>query len=261
MTRPEQSTAVRPAGRPEPGRAAAHPEPNADAARPSTSGPSSTRSVERALGLLAHVCESAPTSLSECARAVGLSPTTALRLLRTLEVLDFVSRDPGGDFHPGALSFRFGAAALGRNQMIKAAEPALQRLCARCGESTYLAITSGPDRAVYIAMAEGTYSIRHAGWVGRTVPLETTAIGAVLQGRTPEWGYVVVRSSVEEDVTAIAAPITWIGGVAGALNVVGPSYRLDPERSRDVGKAVAAEARTIARTLFPTHDTSEVTSR
>jgi DNA-binding IclR family transcriptional regulator len=176
-------------------------------------------------------------------------------------VLDFVSRDAGGDFHPGARSFRFGAAALGRNQMIKAAEAALQRLCARCGESTYLAIGSGPDRAVYIAMAEGTFSIRHAGWVGRTVPLEGTAIGAALQGDIPECGYVVVRSSVEEDVTAIAAPIRWIGGIAGALNVVGPSYRLDPQRSRDVGIAVAAEARTIARTLYPTHDTSEVTSR
>jgi DNA-binding IclR family transcriptional regulator len=261
MARRNHSIAVRPVGRPEPARAAGHPDPDADPARSSAAGPSSTRSVERALGLLAHVCESAPTSLSACARAVGLSPTTALRLLRTLEVLDFVSRDPGGDFHPGALSFRFGAAALGRNQMIKAAQPALQRLCGGCGESAYLAITSGPDRAVYIAMAEGTFSIRHAGWVGRTVPLDGTAIGAALEGRIPECGYVVVRSSVEEDVTAIAAPIMWIGGIAGALNVVGPSYRLDPERSRDVGVAVAAEARTIARTLFPTDDTSEVTSR
>jgi DNA-binding IclR family transcriptional regulator len=176
-------------------------------------------------------------------------------------VLDFVSRDAGGDFHPGSRSFRFGAAALGRNQMIKAAEPALRRLSAGCGESAYLGITSGPDRAVYIAMAEGTFSIRHAGWVGRTVPLDGTAVGACLQGHTPEGGYVVVRSSVEKDVTAIAAPITWIGGIAGALNVVGPSYRLDTERSRDVGVAVAAEARTIGQTLFPTHDTSEVTRR
>jgi len=225
------------------------------------SGASSTRSVERALGLLAHVCDSAPTSLSACARAVGLSPTTALRLLRTLERLEFVTRDGDGDFHPGSRAFRFGAAALGRNQMVRAAEPALQRLCERCGESAYLGITGPRDRAVYIAMAEGTFSIRHAGWVGRTVPLGGTAIGAALQGRTPECGYVVVRSSVEDDVTAIAAPIQWTGGIAGALNVVGPSYRLDPERSRDVGAAVAAEARTIARTLFPTHHTSEVSSR
>ena len=224
-------------------------------------GASSTRSVERALGLLAHVCESAPTSLSECARAVGLSPTTALRLLRTLEALDFVSRDASGDFHPGSLAFRFGAAALGRNQMVKAAEPALRRLSAQCGESSYLGIPTGGDRVVYIAMAEGTFSIRHSGWVGRTVPVAGTAVGAALQGRTPECGYVVVRSSVERDVTAIAAPIIWAGGIAGALNVVGPSYRLDPERSGDVGVAVVAEARTIAQTLYPTHHSNEVTSR
>jgi urocanate hydratase len=251
MARPARSTTVPASGPASPGgdRTASAP------------GAAATRSVERALGLLAHVCESAPVSLSECAKVVGLSPTTALRLLRTLEGLDFVSRDAGGDFHPGSLAFRFGAIALGRNQMVKAAEPALERLSVQCGESAYLGIAGRSDEAVYIAMAEGTFSIRHAGWVGRTVPVDRTAIGAALQGRTPECGYVVVRSKVEEDVTAIAAPIAWTGGIAGALNVVGPSYRLDQQRSRDVGEAVAAEARTIARTLFPTHHTNEVTSR
>ena len=252
MTRPAPSAPIRTAG---------HPSPSADRSPAPASGAAATRAGARALDLLAHVCESAPTSLSACAKAVALSPTTALRLLRTLEVLDFVRRDEGGDFHPGSRAFRFGAVALGRNQMVKVAEPALQRLSAQCGESAYLGIAGRPDEAVYIAMAEGTFSIRHAGWVGRTVPLAGTALGAALQGRTPECGYVVVRSRVEEDVTAIAAPIAWIGGIAGALNVVGPSYRLDPERSRDVGAAVAAEARTIARTLFPTHHTNEVTSR
>jgi len=256
MTRPARPTATRTSAVRTAGHAAA------GAGRGSAApGAAATRSVERALGLLAHVCESAPTSLSECAKAVGLSPTTALRLLRTLEGLDFVSRDEGGDFHPGSLAVRFGAVALGRNQMVKVAEPALRRLSVDCGESAYLGIAGRPDEAVYIAMAEGTFSIRHAGWVGRTVPVDRTAIGAALQGRTPECGYVVVRSKVEEDVTAIAAPIAWLGGIAGALNVVGPSYRLDLKRSRDVGEAVAAEARTIARTLFPTHHTNEVTSR
>lgn len=255
MARSARPAPVRAAGRTA-GHAAA-----AAARGPSTPGAAATRSVERALGLLAHVCESSPTSLSECAKALGLSPTTALRLLRTLEGLDFVSRDEGGDFHPGSLAFRFGALALGRNQMVKVAEPALRRLSVECGESAYLGIAGQADEAVYIAMAEGTFSIRHAGWVGRTVPVDRTAIGAALQGRTPECGYVVVRSKVEEDVTAIAAPIAWLGGIAGALNVVGPSYRLDLKRSRDVGEAVAAEARTIARTLFPTHHTNEVTSR
>ncbi len=256
MARPARPTVVRTAAVRTAGHAAA------GAGRGSSApGAAATRSVERALALLAHVCESAPTSLSECAKAVDLSPTTALRLLRTLEGLDFVSRDEGGDFHPGSLAFRFGAVALGRNQMVKVAEPALRRLSVECGESAYLGIAGRPDEAVYIAMAEGTFSIRHAGWVGRTVPVDRTAIGAALQGRTPECGYVVVRSKVEKDVTAIAAPIAWLGGIAGALNVVGPSYRLDLKRSRDVGEAVAAEARTIARTLFPTHHTNEVTSR
>ena len=46
--------------------------------------PSPTRAVDRALALLATVCDGAAPSLSECARVNDLSPSTALRLLRTL---------------------------------------------------------------------------------------------------------------------------------------------------------------------------------
>ena len=45
----------------------------------------STRTVERALALLATICDRGGANLADSARECDLAPSTALRLLRTLE--------------------------------------------------------------------------------------------------------------------------------------------------------------------------------
>ena len=205
-----------------------------------------TRTVERALGLLALVCDEGSISLSDSARSAGLAPSTALRLLRTLESGGFVRRDSDGMFHAGPRIIQIGAIALGRQELVKAAEPALRRIVKASGETSYLSIRGAGDRALYIGMVEGTHAVRHTGWVGRTIPLDGTAAGAVLLGDVPDCGYTVVRSSVEPDVSSVAAPITWAGGVAGALSVVGPTYRIDAERAEAFGRIVSEEARALS---------------
>src|SRR5437867_5228254 len=109
------------------------------------SGPS-TRSVERALALLATVCESETLTLTECARATHLAPSTALRLLRSLEQTGFVHRDDDGGFGPGPRLFQLGAAALGRQALTRLADPALRRIVALTGESAYLSMV-GPGES------------------------------------------------------------------------------------------------------------------
>lgn len=208
--------------------------------------PSPTRTVERALSLLAEVCSVPALSLADCARRVELAPSTALRLLRTLESAEFVARDARGNFHAGPRLIQLGATALGRESLVRTAEPALARLVGASGESAYISILGPGETALYVGMVEGTHAVRHAGWVGRTVPLEGTAVGAALRGEVPEAGYVVRVSSVEDDVTAIAAPIRRPAGVAGVLSLVGPAYRIDAEKCRALGELVAREARAIA---------------
>lgn len=205
-----------------------------------------TRTVERALGLLAVVCDEGSISLSDSARSAGLAPSTALRLLRTLESAGFVRRDHDGMFHAGPRIIQIGALALGRQELVKAAEPALRRIVKASGETSYLSIRGAGDRALYIGMVEGTHAVRHTSWVGRTIPLDGTAVGAVLLGGVPDCGYMVMRSSVEPDVSSVAAPITWPGGVAGALSVAGPTYRIDAERAEAFGRIVSEEARALS---------------
>jgi IclR family transcriptional regulator, acetate operon repressor len=209
----------------------------------------STRTVDRALELLAEVCAEGAIGLSECARRTGLPLSTALRLLRTLESSGFVRRDPGGSFSAGARLIQLGAYALGRESLVRLAQPALRRIVAATGESTYLATRGPRDTAIYIAMVEGTYSVRHTSWVGRSVPLANLAVGRALSDDAHDSPYVAERDRYEPGVTAIAATIHWAGGIAGALSVLGPTYRIDDDTMHEYGRIVSAEAHAIGEQL------------
>src|SRR3954464_2668121 len=108
------------------------------------------RTVERALDLLALVCEGGAPSLSECARRSQLPASTALRLLRTLEVRGFVHRDADGGFIPRTRVLQGGAAAIGRELLVGLSPPGLQRIVEMTGESSYLSMRGPGDTAVYV---------------------------------------------------------------------------------------------------------------
>lgn len=206
------------------------------------------RTVERALGLLAEVSTGTGPTLSQCARSTGLAPSTALRLLRTLEATGFIEKH-GATYHPGTRLIQLGALALGRQSLVSQVRPGLQRIVEQTGESTYFVISGAQHTAVYVAMVEGTHAIRHTSWVGRAIDLEDLAVEQALAGTVPPCGYVAQRDRDAPDVTAIAAPVRWAGGVAGALNLLGPTYRIDEQTMHTYGAIVAAEAGALGRQL------------
>jgi urocanate hydratase len=209
----------------------------------------STRTVERALTVLAEVCSETSLSLSECARRASLPPSTALRLLRTLEASGFVQRGTDGSYSAGIRVIQLGAAALGRQSLVRLTEPGLRRIVARTGESAYVAIRGPEDTAVFIAVVEGTHPVRHTSWVGRALPLGELAVGRALRGDVGPDGYAVHRDPDSPDVTGIAAPVEWSGGIAAALNLVGPTYRIDETTVHEYGVIVRDEARAVAAQL------------
>ena len=220
----------------------------ARAATRAAGGPSApgTRTVERALALLSVVTES-PTSLSDCARLTSLPPSTALRLLRTLEAAGFASRDASGDFAAGPRMIQLGATSLGTHELTRVSKPSLDRIVQATGESTYLSVRGVGDTALYVALAEGTHAVRHTSWVGRAIPMTGLAVGRALTGDVPEQdGYVAERDLGEPDVTAIVAPIRSRGGVIGALSVLGPTYRIDEETMHRYGRVVAEESNRLS---------------
>ena len=207
---------------------------------------SSTRTVERALALLAIVCDTGGAGLAECARESELATSTALRLLRTLEANGFVRRDAEGTYRPGARVVQLGTQALSNEALVRHCHEEMRDLVEVTGESVYLSIEGHRSTALYISIVEGTHSVRHTSWVGRTVPLERSASGHVLMGETPASGYVVVERGIEPDVTAIAAPVHSGDAVVASLSLVIPSYRMNELLIIQYGKALAAGAKRLS---------------
>ena len=208
----------------------------------------STRTVDRALALLATVCERSGANLVDTARDCDLAPSTALRLLRTLETSGFVCKDELGMYRPGPRIIQLGAQALSNESLIDLAKAAMEELATDTGESVYLSVEGHAATALYIGIVEGTHSVRHASWVGRTVRLETSAAGHALRGKVPDDGYVVVERGVETDVTAIACPVYSQARIVAALSLVVPSYRLTASQAKRHGRMlVSASADVSAR--------------
>ncbi|MFT4043599.1 MAG: IclR family transcriptional regulator [Gordonia sp. (in: high G+C Gram-positive bacteria)] len=212
----------------------------------------STRTVERALALLASICEHGGLNLVDAARECGLATSTALRLLRTLENVGFVTRDEAGAYRAGSRIIQIGAQALSDESLIDIARPAMEELVEATGESVYLSVDGHADTALYIAIVEGTHSVRHASWVGRSIPRDTSAAGFALRGKVNDDGFVVVARGVESDVTAIACPVYSQHRIVAALSLVIPSYRItDRETHRYGHMLIDAAAEVAARVSGP----------
>lgn len=201
------------------------------------------RGVGRAFELLELVVGAGEMTLSAAAERVGLTPTTTLRHLRALESLGYLRRGADGSFAAGPAVWQLAARARDAGPLallVTAAQPILDELTAATGESSYLAVAEATE-ALYLATSESTRSIRHVGWVGRTVPLAGTAVGAALAGAD---GAQFRTSTIEPDIAAVARAVTLGGRAVAALSVIGPIHRFGEP---DVDAIAAAVGRAVHR--------------
>ncbi len=211
------------------------------------------RSIERVLDLLEIVLAEPGCSLTTAASTADLTPTTALRYLRALEVRGYLDRDQQGMFHAGATLQRLAAALHDGGPLdglVMTAQPHIDSLAALSGESVYLVVSDGRT-ATYVATAESSRAIRHVGWVGQNVPIDGTAAGAAFE----EPGTPVVRTgAVEPDITAISLALTGTSSLAVAISIVGPNQRLvDNDRARAISQLTrTVDALTVDLGLFST---------
>lgn len=207
------------------------------------------RATDRGLALLRVVADSPEgVVLADAARAVDLTPSTALRQLRSLESSGFAARLADGRFVPGPELLRIARSLSASVSMPQLAERTLTRLAHATGESTYLAEVVDQSSVVYTASEPGRHAVRHVGWLGQRVPRRGTAVGAAIARRVDPDGVSVRCDAVEEGITAVSAPVIGPGGhVIAALSVVGPTYRLRDRRLAAARVAVATEAAALSR--------------
>lgn len=184
------------------------------------------RSIGRLLDVFEAVVEHNPCTLSEVAEVVGLTPTTARRYLQALAVRRYVERDPDGLYQAGPAARAAAERLRGEDELAtlaRRAQPHLHSLAGVAGESAYLGVRDH-DAIVYLAMAQSERAIRHVGWIGQRLPVDSTAIGAAL--RSPD-GPVFRSGGLEPDIAAVSMSLPGEWRARAAISIVGPAHRFD----------------------------------
>ncbi len=199
-------------------------------------------------------------SLSEVARATGLTRAATRRFLLTLVKLGYVRND-GREFSLRPRVLELGYAYLSGLGMPEVAAPHLEELVAKVRESSSISVLDG-DHIVYVARVPTKRIMTVSISVGTRFPAYATSMGRVLlAGMSPDdldrylaeadlapitartvtdtgrlreilrdvakQGYAIVDQELEEGLRAIAAPIHGAGGaITAAINLSAHASRV-----------------------------------
>lgn len=145
------------------------------------------QSLARGLALLDSLAESpAGISLTDLCQQVGLSVSTAHRLLTTLEQQRYVRCDPATRrWSVGVQAFISGSAFVKARNLVEIARPQLRALMEESGETANLAVLDGVE-IVFLAQVECRQMMRALAFPGIRVPLHCSAAGKALLAAMPD---------------------------------------------------------------------------
>jgi DNA-binding IclR family transcriptional regulator len=233
-------------------------------------------SVARALALLDALAEG-PAGVNALARRIEVNPSSASRLLATLERGGLVEREPGGPYRLGLHLVALADRVLARLDVRDLARPQLRALVDQTGETATLSVPGG-DEAVTVDFAAGESSVVSMARVGRPSIGHATAVGKVLLAFTaaepgvltaltertitdPERlaaelesvrdrGWAEAEGEREPDLNALAAPVYGReGALAAILGLQGPAARLTAARRAEVLPRLLEAAAAVSRAL------------
>lgn len=238
--------------------------------------PTGTQAVDRALGLLTQVMDSAsPLTFGELQNSSGLAKSTLSRLLSSLESAGLIHRTGAGLIRPGSALTRFAYIHQPNEELLEFAAPAMQALSEATGETINIAVLLGHE-VEQIGQIDCTFHVGGINWGNSRVPLHCSALGKAFlaygaelpPGRltrlTPrsvtsrqeldqqlaiirERGWALADSELEIGLIAIAAPIfRESGDMIGALSISGPTMRMTREVTEDYAQLLLAQAASVS---------------
>jgi IclR family pca regulon transcriptional regulator len=225
------------------------------------------QSLERGLAVIrAFDAQHAELTLSDVARATGLTRAAARRFLLTLVDLDYVRTD-GRLFSLAPRVLELGYAYLSSLSLPEVAEPHLERLVAEVHESSSMCVLDGDD-IVYVARVPTSRIMTVSISVGTRFPAYATSMGRVLLAALPDdrleayfdradlyrlttrtittaaalrtelakvraQGWALVDQELEDGLRSVAAPIRdRAGRVVAAVNLSAHASRTPLESMR-----------------------------
>ena len=155
--------------------------------------PGQVQSLVRALTIVNRLAAAAEgVTLTEVAQQVGLSPSTAHRLLTTLEQERYVHFDAERRlWSVGVQAFVTGSAFLKTRSLVATARPHMRALMEESEETANLAVEDQFE-AVYLAQVESRQMVRAFARPGARVPLHCSGVGKALLSAMPDSGLAKV---------------------------------------------------------------------
>jgi DNA-binding IclR family transcriptional regulator len=224
--------------------------------------------------------------LSDIARAIGISRSSAFRLVQTLQSLGYLERDEETkSYGLGPRVLAIGYAFLASKDVVELARPVLERLRDETNNSAHLGILDGHD-VVYVGRVPSLQTVSTNIHVGSRLPAYATSMGRMLlahrsdadlkrlfgraklqrfSARTPATyeelttqlaadrvrGYAISHSDFEAGIASAAAPIFGASGaIVASINVSGPDGAVTRHIfDTTIRDAVCAAAREISARL------------
>ena len=148
------------------------------AAEPERGG--GVQSLERALGLMTALARLDSATLSDLALRTGTPPSTAHRLLTTLQASRYVAYDQATNLWTvGVEAFRTGSSFLRQTRVVEAARDVMRELVEQTGETANVAVPDGGE-VVFVSQVETSHPIRAFFGPGARAHMHASGIGKAL---------------------------------------------------------------------------------
>jgi len=152
---------------------------------PSDSKGNTVQALERGLMLLRALAKEGGATLTDLALRIGMPPSSAHRVLATLQKHGFVDFDETNqEWAVGIEAFSIGSTYLTRTNLVKAAQKVLRKLMEETGETANLAIPDDGD-VVFISQIETINPIRAFFRPGTRSHMHASGTGKVLLADLP----------------------------------------------------------------------------
>ncbi|MFU8888524.1 MAG: IclR family transcriptional regulator [Trueperaceae bacterium] len=183
----------------------------------SSSEPAAAKTVDAALTLLEEVATQRGATLSDLARATGMTTSKAFRLLGTLERRGYLERRSGKAFELGSKVLHLGHRAARGHPLVRAAAPVLDRLAERFGETVLLAVRVDLERVI-VDSRDAKYGPQLSWPYDARLPLNSGALGLCLLAYAPEH---VLRDLLAAGTTAFTDhTVVGAGDIGRALEAI-----------------------------------------
>ncbi|MFJ7999535.1 IclR family transcriptional regulator [Streptomyces sp. NPDC096310] len=142
--------------------------------------------LDRGLAILTHVAQARGAKTTEIAHTLGLTRSTAYRLVDRLQEQGWLTHDPvTGQWQLGSAAVRLASAAVASTNLRDAAAPALRKLADLTQETVSLGVPNG-QTMVFVHRERGTRPAAVTAELGASRPLHSTSLGRAYLAALPQ---------------------------------------------------------------------------